>query len=95
MTGFRAELAALAEFVGRLDAFERRADSLMLELESEVRRLHGQWTGSAAQAHLDAHRRWLAGAQRMRTAATELRAQVHDARSNYAGAAEANLRMWS
>lgn len=95
MRGFRADLEALTELVGRLDGFEHRAESLIAELESQIRRLHGQWSGLAAQAHLDAHRRWLSGAERMRGAAADLRTRVDAARTNYTAAAEANTRMWS
>jgi WXG100 family type VII secretion target len=95
MTRFRADLAGLADLVTRLDAFESRAASLVSDLDSQVRCLEGEWTGSAATAHAAAHREWVDGAARMRVAARALRSAVATAHANYAAAVSANLRMWS
>ena len=94
MSGFRADLEALAELVARLAAFDARADELAAELDSQVRRLHGEWSGPAAQAHLTAHSRWESAAAQLRAAVLELRSVVAIARANYGSAATANARMW-
>ncbi len=94
MTAFRADLDALAELVARLAAFDVRAEELGADLDAQVRRLHGQWSGPAAQAHLSAHERWTNGAVHMRAAARELRSVVVTAQANYGSAAAANVRMW-
>lgn len=93
--GFRADLVALSDLVARLEAFDARAEALAADLDSQVRRLHGEWAGRSADAHLAAHREWLAGARQMRAAAGELRSAVAVARANYAAAVSANARMWS
>jgi ESAT-6 family protein len=95
VTGLRADLAALADLVARLDAFQARAEALAGDLDAQVRRLHGEWSGASADAHLGAHGEWVAGARQMRAAAGQLRAAVAVARANYAAAVAANARMWS
>jgi uncharacterized protein YukE len=94
MTGFRADLAALAELVDRLAAFDSRAELLGADLDVAVRRLHGEWSGPAAQAHLAAHDQWAAGAAQMRASVLDLRSVVAIAQANYSAAAAANVRMW-
>jgi WXG100 family type VII secretion target len=94
MTGFRADLDALAELVDSLAAFDSRADELGADVDAQVRRLHGEWTGPAAHAHLAAHERWTAGAAQLRAAVLELRSVVATAQANYGSAAAANVRMW-
>jgi uncharacterized protein YukE len=95
VTGFRADLDALAELVARLAAFDGRADALGADLDVQVRRLHGEWGGPAAQTHLAAHEQWTAGAAQMRAAVLALRSVVATAQANYGAAAAANVRMWS
>jgi WXG100 family type VII secretion target len=91
----RADLDALSDLVARLAAFDRAADELAADLETQVRRLHDQWTGQAAQAHLSAHAQWVTGAVGMRSALRELRTVVVTAHLNYTAAAAANSRMWA
>jgi WXG100 family type VII secretion target len=95
VSAYRADLAALSELVARLESFDGRAESLAADLDSQVRRLQGEWSGRSAEAHLAAHREWLAGARQMRAAAGGLRSAVRVARANYAAAMSANVRMWS
>jgi uncharacterized protein YukE len=95
MTGFRADLDALAELVGSLAAFDSRAELLAADLDVQVRRLHGEWSGPAAQAHLAAHEQWTAGAAQLRAAVLALRSVVATAQANYSAAASSNVRMWS
>jgi uncharacterized protein YukE len=93
--GFRADLAALADLVSALSAFDRRAADAVADLEAGVSRLHGSWDGPAAAAHAAAHRRWLRAENEVREAACALRRLVDVARANYESAAGANGRMWA
>jgi WXG100 family type VII secretion target len=95
VNGYRADLTALSDLVARLEAFDVRAESLATDLDAQVRRLHGEWSGPSADAHQVAHREWLSGARQLRAAAGELRSAVATARTNYAAAMSANARMWS
>jgi uncharacterized protein YukE len=94
MSGFRADVDELAGLVARLVAFERHCAELADELDARVRRLNGAWSGAAADTHARAHREWLAGDARMRSAAAVLRGYVARTRENYCAAATANARMW-
>lgn len=95
MTGLRAELGRLEQLVENLARFERRAQEAAADTDREVRRLHGEWIGAAAQAHLAAHRRWVDGTASMCSALCELRALAAVAHANYAAAVAANAQMWS
>lgn len=94
MTGFRADLEALADLVGRIEAFDRGATSIAADLEHDARRLAGQWSGAAADRHDAAYRRWTQAHAELRRAASELAGFVRTAHANYTGAAGANERMW-
>lgn len=94
MTGFRADLAALDELIGRMSAFDRRAATVADQLESEARRLQAHWNGPAADAHSSAHRRWLTAHEQVRGVLGELTGFVRGAHANYAAASAANVRMW-
>jgi uncharacterized protein YukE len=94
VSGFRADVDELAGLVARLVVFERRCAELAEELDGQVRRLNGAWNGAAADAHARAHREWMAGDARMRSAAAGLRGYVARTRENYCAAATANARMW-
>jgi WXG100 family type VII secretion target len=95
MTGFRADLAGLDELVAGLAAFDERASTLLTRVDEAVRRTQADWSGWAADEYCEAHRRWTAGAARMREAVAHLRRDVHAAHDHYAAAADANVRMWS
>jgi WXG100 family type VII secretion target len=94
VNGFRADLDRLSDLVERMISFETCAEALAADLDAQARRLHGEWSGAAASAHLAAHRAWLDGAVRMRTALGELQSAVSTASGNYCAAAAANSRMW-
>lgn len=94
MTAFRADLGALEDLVVGLAGFEQRAEAVCAEVDARVRRLHVEWTGWAASEHLAAHRQWMEGAARMRSAVDRLRSAVAGAHGNYASAAAANVAMW-
>lgn len=95
MSAFAVQLEALAEVVERMDLFEREVEERLGELESRMSRLHGTWSGAAADEHRAAHPRWLAGAREMRDAVAALRRTGSTAHANYSAAITANQRMWS
>jgi WXG100 family type VII secretion target len=91
---FRVDLDELDALIARMAAFEQRVETLCDDVERDVGRLHGQWSGHAAEEHLQAHREWREGAATMRRSAAELRRVVTTAHRNYAAATSANARMW-
>jgi len=92
---FSVDLGGLEDLIARMAGFEQRAESLAADVESQVNRLHADWSGRAAEEHRAAHRHWRHGAGEMQAAATELRHVVATAHGNYAAAVAANARMWS
>ena len=68
--------------------------SFTADLESQMRALHDEWEGLAAQAHAEAHAQWTAGMVAMRQAMSDLRAAARAAHGNYTAAGDANVAMW-
>ncbi|MGH3495185.1 MAG: WXG100 family type VII secretion target [Sciscionella sp.] len=95
MTAFAVQLESLVEVVDRMAIFERQVEERLGELESRMSRLHGTWSGAAAEEHRAAHRRWLDGAREMREAMATLRRIGSTAHGNYSSAIAANRRMWA
>jgi uncharacterized protein YukE len=77
------------------EAFQRYAESMLVEIDSLVTSLHATWTGQGATAHAEAHRHWARGEAMMREALAQLRAAGATAHRNYTGAMSTNLAMWS
>jgi WXG100 family type VII secretion target len=95
MSAFAVQLESLADVVDRMALFEREVEERLGELESRMSRLHGTWTGAAAEEHRAVHERWMTGAREMRDAVATLRRIGSTAHSNYSSAITANQRMWA
>lgn len=95
MTGFRADLPALARLVDDLARFGARAEQGAADLDDDVGRLSAHWSGAAAAAHGAAHERWSRACGELREALDELEHMVATAHRNYTAAAGANARMWA
>ncbi|OBF87924.1 hypothetical protein A5791_18520 [Mycobacterium sp. 852002-51163_SCH5372311] len=93
-TAFHVDLVALNSAAELFDSFEKSAEQFLADVERKVKSLHIDWQGETAAAHLEAQRRWTAGAQEMHTAVGQLRAILTAAHSNYGSAAAANTAMW-
>jgi WXG100 family type VII secretion target len=92
---FRVDPERLAEAVQQMGEFQRYSESLLEEIDSLVKNLHLTWTGEAAAAHAEAHRRWTQGEAMMGQALTQLQSAGGTAHANYTGAMAKNLDMWS
>jgi WXG100 family type VII secretion target len=92
---FRVDPERLAEAVQQMGDFQRYSESLLEEIDSLVKNLHLTWTGEAAAAHAEAHRRWTQGEAKMHEALTQLQSAGRTAHANYTGAMAKNLDMWS
>jgi WXG100 family type VII secretion target len=86
---FRVEPAQLSNVVEQMSRFEQQLQTALEDVDARVTRLHATWTGTAAEAHQEAHERWQHGAPLvvMRQIATT-------AHSNYTNAVTANTSMW-
>jgi hypothetical protein len=63
------------------------------QLETEMTSLHGQWTGAAAAAQLQAHQRLREGLTWMRQGLADMQRAGQVAHANYTAAVQANLAM--
>ena len=94
MPGFVVDLELLQDLIDRMCGFERSLEQRLDEVDTRVARLHGAWSGDAADSHRLAHQEWVAGAQQMHAAIVTLRRISATAHSNYAAAVAANRAMW-
>ncbi|HRD63163.1 MAG TPA: WXG100 family type VII secretion target [Nocardioides sp.] len=84
-----------ADVVASLRAVEVSLSEVLDELAVRISRLHTQWYGAGAAAHLEAHRAWMTSYADMHEALVAMRRAVRTATDNYRAAAAANTRMWS
>ena len=91
---YTVDLEELLDTVGELARCGEALDALLDQVAARVAALHGGWSGRAADAQAAAQAEWEGGFRSMRTALGEMRAAAEVAHSNYADAADANLRMW-
>lgn len=80
--------------IADLERTETALETITRDLEAQMRALHDEWEGLAAQAHVEAHAQWTAGMVAMRQALSDLRAAARAAHGNYTAAGDANLAMW-
>jgi WXG100 family type VII secretion target len=95
VTEFRVDTSQLADVVDRIERVGVQLEQAMDQADARVDQLHETWSGSAAQAHEIAHRRWQAGATEMRDSLIVLHRIVRTAEANYSDAGSANRTMWS
>ena len=91
---FAVDLDQLDEVIGRLRLHHDHLEAVEARLTVAVIRLHGDWTGAAADAHTEAQAQWDDGFAAMRSALAGMRAAAEVARDNYHAAAEANVALW-
>ena len=91
---FTLDPEELDSVISDLESTETALESITHDLESQMRTLHDEWEGLAAQAHGEAHAQWTAGMVAMRQAMSELRAAARAAHGNYTAAGDANASMW-
>lgn len=91
---FHVDLGALKSAAEMLEKFEKTTEQFLADVEQRVANLHVDWQGETAAAHLEAQKRWTAGAEEMRTAVGQLRAILTTAHDNYHSAVAANTAMW-
>jgi WXG100 family type VII secretion target len=90
---FVVDLPGLSDLVADIAAFEGVVSSQVDRLESEMGRLHGEWTGEAAAAQLQAHERLREGLAWMRRGLADMERAGRIAHANYASAVQTNQSM--
>lgn len=94
MSAYRVDRAAVLDLLDRLRRAEAEFDGCLGAAAAAVRRLHGEWSGSAADEQLAAHQRWTAGAREMHEALCALSGTVSATHDRYAAVQSANVAMW-
>lgn len=92
---FHVDPETLVDAVDRMAEFQRYVEGMLTEIDSLVTNLHATWSGEAAAAHIEAHRRWACGEAMMREALGQLRAAGSTAHANFGDTMAKNLGMWS
>lgn len=59
---FQVDLDELDSVIAGMESFEQRLRRQLDALEAVIDKLHGTWTGGAAEAHREAHAKLAAGA---------------------------------
>lgn len=90
---YRVELDELLAFVDTLQSFEQRAEAIASRVDGQIATLHVGWSGDAAAAHGASHDEWMAAANQMREALSDLRIAADTAHRNYTDAVRTNLEM--
>jgi WXG100 family type VII secretion target len=86
---------ALADTIQRMSDFVRQTESVTAEIDTLLSHLHMTWSGQAAAAHAEAHRRWSHGEATMREALNLLKKAGGTAHHNYTQVMATNSAMWS
>jgi WXG100 family type VII secretion target len=94
MAGYRVDLDRLADVVDQIGRFDQQVETALADVQAQVDRLHGTWSGDAAVAHEQAHAKWTRGAAEMRAALAVLRDNARIGHGNYTGAVTTNTAMW-
>jgi WXG100 family type VII secretion target len=94
-TRFHVDLDALDDTIAFMQKTSDAISAQLAELDGEIAKLHGVWSGTAAAAQLKAHQEWTAGAEEMRTALDALHELARTAHTNYTNAVTANQKMWA
>ena len=95
MGKFVVDLDTLDQKIAEMARFDTTLDDHLQRLDQTMARLHGVWSGGAADAQRRAHEEWTAGAEQMRDALTAIREAARVAHTNYTSSATTNTRMWS
>lgn len=92
---YAVDLDELRSVISGMEAFERRLQTRLGDLEDVVSELHVTWTGAAASAQRAAHAKLAAAAAEVHQAVVDMRQAAEHAHGSYSAAAQANARMWS
>ena len=91
---FRVRPPHLLDIVDRMARFEQHLEDALAEVDKKIADLHLAWSGAAAAAQKDAHRRWVEAVCEMRDGLVQMRENAHRAHGNYTRAVNANVSMW-
>jgi len=92
---FKVDLDAVADFAADLRSYSAAVEQALADAQSQVARLHAEWSGSAADAHAAGHARWHRDTEAVRTALNDIQQIVSTAHANYSEAVTVNRGMWN
>lgn len=88
---FTVDLEQLDGIVSRLHGLAGYIEDQLRELDQRVAAVHdGSWSGTAAAAHAEAHKRWSNGAAEFHAGVKDLQTAAKQAHGHYSAAASAN-----
>lgn len=89
------DFAELQSAIGHLVRFHRAVTECLRDADRCMGTLRATWHGEASDAQANAQRQWEDGADRMRTALSELQKVAESAHANYSDAVGKNGQMWA
>lgn len=90
---FRVDTNELDQISIRLKGLIEFVDENLSVLDEKIKSLPSVWTGKAAFAASDAHKRWDAGASDLREGLYKMRTAAVKANEQYTSAVAANIKM--
>lgn len=91
---FYVDMAQVAEFADDLRAFIERATDRVGVLNRAVDRLHISWEGESAEAHREAHARWVEGMSDMKDGLDDIARATTHSHEAFTGVQEHHRKMW-
>ncbi len=91
---YAVQTEELEDVVARVARFEENLLAAIETADAKVNRLHGVWSGAAADAHRERHTRWRRDAATMHEALGVMRQIAGTAHQNYLAVNAANAQMW-
>ncbi len=89
------DLDLAGDVVASLAAVDAQLSEVVVDLRWRIAHLHASWAGTAAGAHLEAHRGWESSYAEMHEALVRMRRVVRTAASSYEAAGTSNAASWS
>jgi WXG100 family type VII secretion target len=91
---YTVDLDLAQDIVASLASLESGLTDVVVDLHWRLAHLRATWAGTAAAAHVEAHRSWESSYAEMHDALVAMRRVVDTAVSNYSSAGASNLSMW-
>lgn len=95
VAGFTVDTAYVEQVIDDLQKITSAIVDALTDADEQSARMHSQWAGNAADAHMGAHEQWAGKAQEMSDALAAMRTTLRGVSDNHMAAVSANSRMWA
>ncbi|EFV13995.1 WXG100 family type VII secretion target [Segniliparus rugosus] len=91
---YRIDLDRLSAMIEDCEAFDKKVEEWVGQIDAAIARLHASWSGQAAEQQRAYHDRWAKGLAQMREGLQELRGQAKGNHQAYTGVIAHQKGMW-